>query len=495
MQLNTIKRFFTGLAVLFLLGTVSSCKKQLDINYSPNNPSLDQGNPTLVFPAGVIGTMASTGGDLAILGGIWSEYYTQSAIANQYIYIDNYNVKTGDLNNQYSLLYTNGLKNFQYVIDKAQASKDWNFFLMGTVMKAYTTQVLVDLYDKIPYSEALNGANNLNPKFDDGYAIYQSLISSIDTALNKDFSASSNTNLQGSDNEGADLVFKGDISKWKAFANTLKLKLYLRMTNVHNDVAQAGIQKMYTNGAVFLTTNAAVTNFTDAPGKDNPMYEQNVRQLNTPDNLRASRTFVTWLQSSGDPRITKFFGSATPVANNQGDANGSGSAAVFKQAAVDPVVFISTAESYFLQAEARVRYYASANAQTLYNNGVTAAFSDAGGYNAATFIATGGAYAFPVAGTDEQKIEAIIVQKWASCVTGCHGIEAFFERNRTGYPRSSPVYSDQPSYVPGQIVSTPNNVIGANKFPKRLVYPNNEVTTNSSAPALVPITTPVWWSK
>jgi hypothetical protein len=58
------------------------------------------------------------------------------------------------------------------VINKARDAKDWNFYLMGTVMKAYTAEVLVDLYDKIPYFEALQGAANLNPKFDDGYAIY-----------------------------------------------------------------------------------------------------------------------------------------------------------------------------------------------------------------------------------------------------------------------------------------------------------------------------------
>jgi hypothetical protein len=355
--------------------------------------------------------------------------------------------------------------------------------------------VLVDLYDKIPYSEALQGTANLQPKFDDGYAIYQDLLKGIDSALSKDFTATTNT-VFTDDNKNVDLIFQGDLDKWIAFANTLKLKMYLRMVNAHPDVAQAGITALYNSGAPFLTSNAAVTNFKNAPGQDNPMYEQNIRELNTPDNLRASTTFVSWLVANGDPRAESYFGSTNPVSNNQGDRGTSvgGAAAVFVQTATDPVVFISAAESYFLQAEADVRYFGGTKAQFLYNQGVLAAFSDVG-KDGASFVAAGGKYVFPTAGTTEQKIEAIIVQKWASLVYGCHQIEAFFERNRTGYPRSSPVYSDNPNYVPGQIVVSKNTVLGAGQFPKRLVYPYVESSRNSNTPALVPITTPVWWGK
>ena len=170
-----------------------------------------------------------------------------------------------------------------------------------------------------------------------------------------------------------------------------------------------------------------------------------------------------------------------------------GTSAVFVQDPTDPVHFISKAESYFLQAEARVRYFASDKAQNLYNLGVQAAFA-ALKYDGSTFVAPGGAYEFPVAGTNDQKIEAIIVQKWASLAYGCHSLEAFFEKNRTGYPKSSPVYSTDLSYVPGQLVY-PKNAVTGGKFPKRLVYPDVERSRNTNTPAEVPITTPVWWAK
>lgn len=479
--------------ILFVVFLASSCKKPLDINQDPNNPSLEQGNPRLVFPAAVMATVGRVGGDLALLGGIWGENFTQSAQANQYKDIDAYNVKSTDLNAAYIGLFTGGLKNYQYVIDKAGDTKDWNFYLMATVMKAYSTQVLVDLYDKIPYSEALLGPANLNPRFDNGDAIYTSLISEIDNALSKDFSASTNSSPGNTD-----LVFGGDIDKWKQFAHTLELKMYLRMINAKPADAEAGVRKLYSDGAEFLTTDAGVSGFTDAPGQDNPLFEQNIRQLNTPNNLRASTTFVSWLRANGDPRIVSYFGNTNPNSIHQGDFQGNdptyASAAVFVQSPTDPVIFISEAESYFLQAEARERFFAGDEAKALYDQAVLAAFTSVG-QNGNAFIVAGGAYEYPALGTLEQKIEAIIVQKWASFPYGVHFIEGFFEKQRTGYPATSAVYSTDASYIPGEFVISRNSVLPEGRLPRRLAYPDAEVSRNNNTPALVPITEPVWWAK
>jgi hypothetical protein len=167
---------------------------------------------------------------------------------------------------------------------------------------------------------------------------------------------------------------------------------------------------------------------------------------------------------------------------------------VFVESATDPVEFISLPESYFLQAEADLRYFGGTRAQSLYNQGVLASFAQTG-QSGAAFIAPGGVYAFPIAGTMEQKIEAISVQKWISFAYGVHMIEGFFEKNRTGYPRTSAVYSTDPSYVPGQIVVAKNSVLPAGQLPKRLVFPYSETSRNVNAPAAVSITTPVWWAK
>jgi hypothetical protein len=167
-------------------------------------------------------------------------------------------------------------------------------------------------------------------------------------------------------------------------------------------------------------------------------------------------------------------------------------ATTFVQHATDPVQFISGPESYFMQAEARERYYGGDQAQALYNAGVEAAFA-VYGFDATSYIAPGGAYEYPTGGTLDEKIDAIITQKWAS-MPGSHSLEAWMERNRTGFPKTSPVYSTDPTYIAGQFVVSATSVIG-NAFPKRIVFPDNERTRNTNTPAQVPITTPVWWGQ
>jgi hypothetical protein len=490
------------LLLFFCLLIGAGCKQQLDINQNPNFPTLGQGKPSLVLPAAVLSTTGKVGADLAIVGGIWAQYFTESAVASQYKQVDAYNLQNTDnfVNDVFDNMYSFGLKNYQFVIDESKAAEDWNTVLIATVMKAYTAGILVDMYDKIPFSEALQGAVNLKPKFDDGYDVYTSLLGSIDSALGNDLSAGTNTNLGTQD-----LVFGGDMSQWVLFANTLKLKFYLRMINAHPDVAQAGIQAMLTAGTPFLTTDAAVTNFSDAPGQDNPFFEWNQRTLNTKDNLKASGTFVLWLEANNDPRIVSYFGKTTPDYVNQGDFSGAGAhpsyltASNFVQSPTDPVEFISAAESYFMQAEAQVRYGDVAAAKPLYDLGVQTAFSYLG-LDGTSFTDPGGKYEWGNEiedGAALMPIPQIIRQKWASFPYGCHQIEGFFDKNRTGFPLTSPVYSTStsPAYIPGQFVVSISSALDPGLLPKRFVYPYDETSRNSNAPqTLVPMSTPVWWA-
>ena len=290
------------ISALLMLGMINlGCKKTLDINVNPNNPSLAQGTPQLVLPAAQLRTASRIGGELAIIGSLWGNYAAQSAFSVQYASFDSYNVQSDQsyINNVYNVLFSGGLKNYQYVIDRSESSGDWNLYLMGTVMKAYTAGILVDLFDKIPYFEALKGSGNLTPHYDDGYAIYEDLIKHLDSALSKDFTLTTNTNPGKTD-----LIFGGDITRWKQFANTLELKLYLRMINAKPQEAQSGVQKIYARNIGFLNVSAGIYGFTDVPNEDNPLYEQNIRSLNTTGNLRASYTFVSFLKRTTIPGST-----------------------------------------------------------------------------------------------------------------------------------------------------------------------------------------------
>jgi len=266
------------------------------------------------------------------------------------------------------------------------------------------------------------------------------------------------------------------------------------MINAKPAEAQAGIEALYAKNVPFLQVDAQVTGFTDNPSESNPLYEQNVRQLNIGSNLVASTTYASFLEAHGDPRLVDYF-AANTISLDQGDYLNTSpqalAATVFKESPLDPVVFLSKAESYFLQAEARERYYGSIGAKSLYDNGVIAAF-EALGEDGVPFIQAGGEYEYP-SGSMDDNIEAIIIQKWASFPYGVHFIEGWFERNRTGIPKSSPVGYADPSYVPGQFVPSVNSVLGEGLYPKRFVFPDAEISTNPNTPAQVPITAPVWW--
>ncbi|UKJ07691.1 SusD/RagB family nutrient-binding outer membrane lipoprotein [Solitalea lacus] len=491
------------LSTAVLLST-TSCQDFLDVNKDPSNPEVSQGQPVSVFPAAVASTAGTVGAQYAIVGGIWSQYWTQSAVANQFKDIDSFNLTASSLNPSFDEVYSGALNDYQFVINKSEATGDWFYYLAATVMKAYTLQVMVDLYDKVPYSEAFKGLDNLTPKYDDGDKVYAGLIAELDNALSKDFTAATNST------PGVrDIVFSGSVDKWKAFAKTLKLKMYLRMINAKPAEAQAGIAKLYADGVAFLTSDAAMgaSNFQDAPDKSNPLFEYNNRRLNTTTNLRASTTFMSWLKANNDPRIASVYKFGTAAAGapaittysslNQGDFNNLQSTAIRNAISIAyttplaPVHFISAAESYFLQAEAIERLTpGDIKAKQAYDNGVKAAFAQ---YNldGSSFIVAGGKYEYPTAGTFEQKLEAIITQKWAS-MPGSHAIEAFFEKNRTGYPKTSTVYSDNAAYVPGQFVY-PKEGVTQGLFAKRLVFSDRDRQRNPNVPAMVPVTTKVWW--
>lgn len=479
-----IKSIVTVAAAFLAFG----CNKINDINTSPNNPPLGAATPQVLFPSAVVSSAGVIGGQLDIIGGMWGQYWTQAPAASQYRTIDAYSLQRSDLftNGDYTELFSGALPDYQLAITQAKANKQYPFYLMATVMKAYTYEVLVDLFDEVPYTDALKGDANLQPKFDDGFTIYKGLLAEIDAALATDY----NVTLTAADAK-TDFLFQGNMDNWRKFANTLKLKMYLRMVNTHAADGEAGVRALYTAGADFLDTSAGINIFSDATNLRNPIYAFEVFNLGAV-NLRASKTFTSWLVANNDPRTAPYFGTAAPIGIDQGNYNASQSAepsyytaTAPKLGAADPVYFLTAAESFFLQAEAAARYGVG-DAQGSFNSGVQAAFAQ---YSLTA--PTGGVYAYPNSANLQTNLRAIIYQKWAS-FPNSHTLEGFFDQERTGYPEISPVYSLDASYVPGEWVYSKNGVTGG-KFPKRLVYPDAERTTNSNTPPEVPITTPVWW--
>jgi hypothetical protein len=476
-----MKKFIIGVITFTTL--LFSCNTDLDINKDPDALDPESASLASQLPAGIIGIVGTQGAGMAIIGGFWSQYWTQSNAANQYKEIDNYTVGTSDYNYVWDGMF-DALGDIRNVKKKAAAEGNWKYYLIATTLEVHASQLLTDFYGNIPYKEA-NNKDILEPSFNTGEEVYGFMIADLNDALSKDLATST-----GSTPDKDDLIFGGNMANWTKFANTLKLKIYMRQTNSANAVAAGtAIQQMITDGIAFLDSDAAVIQFKDEINQSNPLFEYNNRKLNVATNMRMSRTISSYLDEKIDPRKASYYLTGNPL--NQGDYTstvGAGTIAVVKLSATTPVFLMSKEESLFLQAEAMSRYNSGTGAKALYDAAVTANFTR---YAASATALLAGNYAFPDAGTLDQKVEAIITQKWIASFPG-NGFEAFFETNRTGYPRTSAVYQTSPSYVAGQLVYAKEGVTGG-LFPKRLAYPLSERNANSKVPALIPITTPIWW--
>ncbi|MBK7232548.1 MAG: SusD/RagB family nutrient-binding outer membrane lipoprotein [Saprospiraceae bacterium] len=479
---------------IFILLTGTSCSDWLDINTDPNNPT--EVPADLILPNAQMQIAGAVGGDYAILGGIWSQHWTQSHIASQYKDIDSYDLTDKDFEIDWSELYSDALVDLAEIKSKSSAAGEWNSFLQATCLEAYTFQILADLYDKIPLKEALQGSANLTPKFDNGKEVYDELFARIDAALGKDFNSSNVVKVT------SDLLFgtqdkAAQIDSWKRFANTLKLKLLLRQTESANGAAATQkISDLLAAGTEFLTGHAAISIFIDEANRSNPLYENNVRQLNVATNLRASYTLLSLLQANNDPRLDAYFvpGSTGHFALAQGDFNeltsvtpGARTSSA-KFSATTPFYFFSADEVSFMLAEAILR--TGGNAESNYYDGVRSAFSKFGLTAPQNLLDN--VYKFPSSGSVEEKLEAIITQKWLASVN--QGYESFFDQNRTGFPRISNVAADDPAYVPGRYTYSIEGVTSG-RFPKRLIFPDLSRRVNPNTPAFVAITEKVWWVK
>jgi len=465
-----------------------ACEKDyLEINTDPNFPTEVPGY--VIFPAAVMSTTGTLSTQIGITTGMWAQHYTQSNVANQFKEIDQFNLTFSDYDRPWREFYSGALNDYLAIKNFAEADEDWTMYLMATVMEAYTYQYMVDLWDNVPYTEA---GVEFHPVFDKGQDVYNGLLASLDLALSKEVSDFPGNLAK------YDMVFGGDISLWKQFANTLKLKLYMRMYGVNESVSKPAIEALLLADNL-LTTDAGIVSFEDADNQRNPLMEYNFHGLNTGNNLVASKTLLRYLQINGDPRVEEFYdvnNAGLYAGLAQGDYTNTeilnGELSLIREVATKPVFFISEAECYFLQAEAILR--TGGNPKVMYDLAVTTALMQ---YNesAESFLESGGAYEFPSGGSFEEQLEAIIQQKWVALFQGTNSTEAYIEHVRTGYPTESDLpYGDENGYIYGQF-TYPVNGVSSGVYPKRLPSVKDENQNNQNADDLVDAFQPVWWNK
>jgi hypothetical protein len=467
------------LAALSLL--LTGCSKFLDIN---NNPTkIADLDPSYLLPTSQANIAMVIGNHFQLYGGIWAQYWTQDISSSQYRNIEQVNLDPSGFDRPWQFLYTGALQNLQTIIDKANVKRLDQYAGIAELLKAYSYQLLTDGFGDIPLRDAIKAGSPdiLATTYDPQEMVYDSILAMIDRGLG--LIDPVNTARPGND----DLLFGGNMANWKAFGNTLKLRIYIRLTKIDAAFAARGIATLA--GATFLTSDAKIT-YINTNGNNNPLFAE-ILGLGRTQNLIASNTTVDQMNALKDPRVYTFYRTNPDTMGIAGIPQGSykiqwnylfstpgpvvGAYGQNDSSALAPVKFISAAESYFLQAEAAARGYLPGDAKTLYQQGITASFT---AYNVApgNYI-TDVVAAFPTTGTEAQ-VKAIITQKYfAMC--GNQNFEAWTEWRRTGYPSF--------------LVRSQASVLPAGQMPQRLLYPNSEITRNPKFPGAKLAYDKVWW--
>jgi hypothetical protein len=517
--MKKIINYIWGLPLAAVL--LTACTDYLDVNKDPSYPVT--ASTPLLFASGTTWSASILGCDVQLTCALWTQQYAQSNTSQQYTTIDQYNMANNNsyFSRYWSAVYSGALPDLKDAITQSETEGSWNYWLASKVLTAYNYNMLTSLYEKIPFSQALQGNSNLTPVFD-STSVDPGITALLDAAIAKKTDASAIASMGAKD-----MIFGGDINQWIKFAKTLKLKVLMRNFTTN----QTAIQALLTEGDL-LVTDAKLANFIDAENKSNPLYENDRRKLNTTGNIRISSTLVAYLKKFNDPRIASFAEPTTQMIQSTGTStnsivnvpsnlapyyrgmdNGAYGSSAFSSnifpttahsravlAATDPVYFMSASESYFLQAEAWARIGNSANAKSAYDLAVKNAFSR-WGLNGTTFVATGGAYEFNSTSLTTM-LNSIMMQKWVSS-TRTDSWNAFFDICRVGIPALgtqtvtdlTQIANINSNYVIGTLAPSIGSVLLAGQYPHRFLYPKGSSDYNPNTPTVVPLYIKMWWQK
>jgi hypothetical protein len=513
-----MKKYISLIAVFLTVG-IAGCKKDyLSLENNPNQPS--QTTPDLALPAAEVNAAFIVQAGYPEYG-IWGGYWTTSGnyVPNQAT--NEFQLTTGsftlpDGNSLWNDLYLNlsNLNTLQTLAAAAPATA--NYQAISMILKAYDYEQLVDNYNNVPYSQTFD-PKNITPAYDNGIDIYHDLGKQLDAAIaliNKSTAAIGPTT--------SDVIFGGDMGAWKKFANTLKLRLAIRVSTKYpgdaliTDLASTAAEG-YLDGSTDAQnsdptkrlTQAAVnptytgSNSGSGSSQQNPFYNTYGNDITgnpTFGNVyyRANTYAINFYKTNNDPRIAVFY---APNAGGKFQGNVFGDTQTTLQnpgtspigpglliAPTQNAIIFSGAESLFLQAEALLDGFnigttGPATPQAAYEAAITASFESLGLTDADATTYFSQAINNVSYTTSSNKQTAILTQKWAA-LNGLFNLEAYNEYRRTGIP-------NLPSSIDPAAIST--------TLPSRILYPTSELSTNAAnlgkQGAISPFTSKIFWVK
>lgn len=371
-----------GLAALVLF--VSACDL-VEMNDNPNAPT--EATPTTLLPRGM-GLIANNTYDAFNLGrfsALYSQYWTQ----NQYTDEDRYNFpvsRAGSVDAMWNTYYIalNNLEEAVRLYENEPGEYDAfgdpdNVRAVVLTMQAYTFQLITDIWGPAPFSEALQGVDNPAPAYDSQQEIYMGILAMLTEANNI-----IDTSAPGP--RTGDLVYGGDMAKWKKLANSLKMRVAMRVADVMPNEARAAITEALAAGVFTSVADAAEITFTAAPPYQNPIFGN---YQGGRDDWAVTTTLVDYMAAYDDPRLPIFAQPSDATGEIVGFVYGQseGTAqALFSQGlfsrpgmavrrADSPAIVMLYDEVLFLQAEAAQRTFTGGDAASLYQQAIRASMA------------------------------------------------------------------------------------------------------------------------
>lgn len=489
-----MKKLLTILLTFVLV--LSSCSDEFfDINQSPNNAVEENMTPSLVLPRALHRMASLSATDYAVYTrwmGYWArcsgtygpntdeEAYQITSSFNRTLWLDMYDI----------------LKDFDVIEKNAELREETAYLAIAKIMKTIGFMQLVDQYNNVPYSKAFDLANHMLTPYDKGVDIYAALLVELEEADNLLKVADVANNL---DIATADIVFKGDLAKWRKLGNTQRLRLLIHQTDKIGDAGlKTEVDKIVANGGGFLSvgeTAEVQPGYVKDVDKQNPYWDAfNINAAGGLDNYnRANNFFLNLLKDKNDIRYQYFYKKAespksagdyvgfdygfdypsgTPEAEKYAASNSSNVAGPGIATGPDmPIWLFTSFESLFLQAEAMQRGALSGDVKATYEAAVTESFVWLDAKDGTkTAIETAQAYLsdaikkFAVWDENTDKLTLILTQKYIS-MFGINGLETWTDYRRTGIPN-----------VPLSVIGSR----GTNVIPKRMIYPQEEYQYNAA---------------
>jgi hypothetical protein len=459
MKIKNITTIISGALLLF----TTSCKKQLDeINRNPNASETAQPDYLLTGATkNIVDTYWGTTNNMDA-----SLLFVQNWSKIQYTDPDRYIFTVNSFQELWTTGYTKGIINFNELIKLGDAQANPNYKGVALVLRSWVFTLLTDNYGDIPYTQATNIKENLTPGYDKQKDVYFAILEDLKTAQ----AALSTTGPA----IGGDIIYGGkanQIGLWKKFANSLRLRVALRIADREPEKSRQVLTEIQAEGSGYISDNSEIAQlvYSTSPNQ-NPISNL----FDNRDDYRISKTIVDKLFELKDPRLpvyaspTKDATPATYVGLPNGLLVGDASAYGFTKTSKPgtyflapnaPAVIISYAEVLFDRAEAAARGFTTENAADLYKQAITASLKQYGVTDAAvnTYIA------LPAVQYDPSNYKKSIgEQKWIALFG--QGLEAFAEWRRLDYPQLQPA-------VAGTL---------GGKIPVRFIYPGTEQSLNGA---------------